>query len=645
MKKKSGAAQRLVSLVLALGLIFTLAPASVFAGDEVPASSTVTAIADEEPVVDTTEPVADNTEPAVDGTEPVVDGTEPAADDSEPAVDGTEPVADGTEPVADGTEPAVDDSEPAVEEELSSQQTALLAASVPAVMKSGIDDWGQKFIFSSNSSPDVKIWYATKELKGFHYEISELKELPADDKGITFLFGIDHVICFFVSVGDNNELDFENSDIAYSENDIRTLPFVGVEELEDFEALQRQAMDQYGCTYGFYFSAADAYNSVITLKTKPIVTTYTVDKSANFDASGAYFVEELPSEVLEGESLSLTLYGPNDNGVAKLIQNLSVLDGGVEKNLNLPMNGDDEPTITELDGATITVQYEGIEMVEGLLRTKYSIVLSKVKGDITFDELTSRKWVEKAVNVKKLEGIEELWYAGPDKKWQKVNVDEVTGGSTVQVPFSTLGIGDILKGHYQIVNFRFKLAEGYNDYDLELLKKNGTIDKSGLTPDANGYYEFSITIGAVLSGDDIEVWFGDDTYQVDMFLTAEKTTTTTYPAKFYVHEAGSNVYYPVGNGTVDFGEPTWDYEKNPIDLNIQENLNKVLTAPEAEDFGKIPVDGVFYEFSATAGVPNTYTFEGGTWPRLLIWTSPAPTPFWNGMWTASSCCTRLCPMT
>ena len=614
MKKKSGAAQRLVSLVLALGLIFTLAPASAFAGDEAPASSAVMAAVDEEPVADGTEPVVDDSEPAVDDSAPVVDGTEPAeepaVEGTEPVADGTEPVADGTEPVADGTEPAVDDSEPAVEEELSSQQTALLAASVPAVMKSGIDDWGQKFIFSSNSSPDVKIWYATKELKGFHYEISELKELPADDKGITFLFGIDHVICFFVSVGDNNELDFENSDITYSENDIRTLPFVGVEELEDFEALQRQAMDQYGCTYGFYFSAADAYNSVITLKTKPIVTTYTVDKSANFDASGAYFVEELPSEVLEGESLSLTLYGPNDNGVAKLIQNLSVLDGGVEKNLNLPMNGDDEPTITELDGATITVQYEGIEMVEGLLRTKYSIVLSKVKGDITFDELTSRKWVEKAVNVKKLEGIEELWYAGPDKKWQKVNVDEVTGGSTVQVPFSTLGIGDILKGHYQIVNFRFKLAEGYNDYDLELLKKNGTIDKSGLTPDANGYYEFSITIGAVLSGDDIEVWFGDDTYQVDMFLTAEKTTTTTYPAKFYVHEAGSNVYYPVGNGTVDFGEPTWDYEKNPIDLNIQENLNKVLTAPEAEDFGKIPVDGVFYEFSATAGVPNTYTFEG-----------------------------------
>lgn len=105
MKKKSGAAQRLVSLVLALGLIFTLAPASVFAGDEVPASSTVTAIADEEPVVDTTEPVADNTEPAVDGTEPVVDGTEP---------------------VVDGTEPAVK-VEPA-------QQKTLAKASAPAVM-------------------------------------------------------------------------------------------------------------------------------------------------------------------------------------------------------------------------------------------------------------------------------------------------------------------------------------------------------------------------------------------------------------------------------------------------------------------------------------------------------------------------------
>lgn len=111
MKKKSGAAQRLVSLVLALGLIFTLAPASVFAGDEVPASSTVTAIADEEPVVDTTEPVVDNTEPVADSTEPAVDGTEPVVDDSEPA------------------------EKPAVEQD--ALKSAPVVASAPAVMSQG----------------------------------------------------------------------------------------------------------------------------------------------------------------------------------------------------------------------------------------------------------------------------------------------------------------------------------------------------------------------------------------------------------------------------------------------------------------------------------------------------------------------------
>ena len=133
MKKKSGAAQRLVSLVLALGLIFTLAPASVFAGDEVPASSTVTAIANEEPVVDDSEPVADSTEPVVDTTEPVVDNTEPVVDNTEPAADGTEPAVDGTEPVVDGTEPVVDGTEPAVKVEPAQQKT-LAKASAPAVM-------------------------------------------------------------------------------------------------------------------------------------------------------------------------------------------------------------------------------------------------------------------------------------------------------------------------------------------------------------------------------------------------------------------------------------------------------------------------------------------------------------------------------
>ena len=188
MKKKSGAAQRLVSLVLALGLIFTLAPASVFAGDEAPASSAVMAAVDEEPVADGTAPVADGsapvaddslpvaddslpvadgTEPAVDdsapivdGSAPVADGTEPAVDDSAPIVDGSAPAVDGSAPVADGTEPVADSTEPAVEEELSSQQTALLAASVPAVMSSrGMPHY---YEVSIKADPEIKVYAAVK---------------------------------------------------------------------------------------------------------------------------------------------------------------------------------------------------------------------------------------------------------------------------------------------------------------------------------------------------------------------------------------------------------------------------------------------------------------------------------------------------
>ncbi len=149
MKKKSGAARRLVSLVLALGLIFTLAPASVFAGDEVPVSSTAVTTVDEpsvegtEPAVEGTEPAEEGTEPAEEGTEPAVEGTEPAVEGTEPAEEGTEPAVEGTEPAEEGTEPAVEGTEPAVEgtepveEEVPAQQAALVAASVPAVMKAG----------------------------------------------------------------------------------------------------------------------------------------------------------------------------------------------------------------------------------------------------------------------------------------------------------------------------------------------------------------------------------------------------------------------------------------------------------------------------------------------------------------------------
>ena len=112
MKKKSGAARRLVSLVLALGLIFTLAPASVFAGDEVPVSSTAVTTVDE---------------PAVEATEPAVEGTEPT------------------------------------EEEVPAQQAALVAASVPAVMGAApreADPIDSVFTFSKSSSDNVQVAYA-----------------------------------------------------------------------------------------------------------------------------------------------------------------------------------------------------------------------------------------------------------------------------------------------------------------------------------------------------------------------------------------------------------------------------------------------------------------------------------------------------
>ena len=578
MKKKSGAAQRLVSLVLALGLIFTLAPASVFAGDEVPASSTVTATAGEEPVVDTTEPAVDGTEPAVDGTEPVVDDSEPVADSTEPA------------------------EEPAVEQD--ALKSAPVAAPAPAALGSASRglDLGFSYSFSGESSENVELWYSTREALS---NATELKKLERG-QSTEFVLAEYRAICFFIKVPADYELDLENCEITNSGNNIQQIPLQSGYGVEYFVERQEQAK-ALGCTYGFIFGGLDNIkNTTITLKTKPIETTYTIGMSQDFESTGVDIVEELPVEVKKGKSLQLTVYGPNDLGVTKLIQSLTVLDGTEEKALQLPLNADDTPAVTQLNGGKVTVTYHDVVMVDGLLRTKYTIDVTNVQGDITFNSVDCRKWVDKAVNVNELEGIAALEYCGPDGKWQSFDVNRLPK----QVPFFTCDALDFIKGHYQVVNFRFKLQDGYENPQLELTKKNGTIDKGELKPDADGWYNFNITIGAVLSGDDIEVWFGDDTYQVDMFLTAEKTTTTTYPAKFYVHEAGSNVYYPVGDGTVDFGKPTWEYEKNPIDLDIQENLDKVLTAPKAKDFGKIPVDGVSYEYSATAGVPNTYTFEG-----------------------------------
>lgn len=566
MKKKSGAAQRLVSLVLALGLIFTLAPASVFAGDEVPASSTVTAIADEEPVVDTTEPVVDNTEPAVDGTEPA--------------------------------------EEPAVEQD--ALKPAKVAASAPAALGSASPrgDYGISFIFSNDSSDGVRLWYATREYDalGVRFEVSELKELTRGDS-LDFAMLEGRAAYFFVYIPEGYELD--ELQISESLNAYETLPLTDGYKLEEFEGRQAEAMAK-GCTYGFYFSGTgNLKNTEITVTTKPITNIYTVDKSQDFESTGVDIVEELPVEVKEGESLQLTVYGPNDLGVTKLIQSLTVLDGTEEKALQLPLNADDTPAVTQLNGGTVTVTYHDVVMVNGLLRTKYTIDVTNVQGDITFNSVACRKWVEKAVNVNELEGIAALEYCGPDGKWQSFDVNSLPD----RVPFFTCNALDFIEGHYQVVNFRFKLQDGYENPQLKLTKKNGTIDKGELMPDAYGWYNFNITIGAKWTGDDILVWFGDNTYQVDMRLTAQPKTS--YEAKFYIHEkdkTAASDYTFVGTGSVSFGAPAWKYANNPIKLDST-NLDKV-TEPSPLTFRDIEVDGVKYTYSADSTAPGTYNFVG-----------------------------------
>lgn len=587
MKKKSGAAQRLVSLVLALGLIFTLAPASVFAGDEVPVSSTVAATTGEEPVVDSTEPVVDSTEPAVDGTEPAVDSTEPAVDDSEP--------------VADSTEPA---EEPAVEQD--ALKPAKVAAPAPAALGSASprSDYGISFIFSNDSSDGVRLWYATREYDalGVHFEVSELKELTRGDS-LDFAMLEGRAAYFFVYIPEGYELD--ELQISESLNAYETLPLTDGYKLEEFEGRQAEAMAK-GCTYGFYFSGTgNLKNTEITVTTKPITNIYTVDKSQDFESTGVDIVEELPVEVKEGESLQLTVYGPNDLGVTKLIQSLTVLDGTEEKALQLPLNADDTPAVTQLNGGTVTVTYHDVVMVNGLLRTKYTIDVTNVQGDITFNSVDCRKWVDKAVNVNELEGIAALEYCGPDGEWQSFDVNSWPD----QVPFFNCDALDFIEGHYQVVNFRFKLQDGYENPQLELTKKNGTSDKGELKPDADGWYSFNITIGAKWTDDDILVWFGDDTYQVDMRLTAQPKTS--YEAKFYIHEEGKTEvsdYTFVGTGSVAFGAPVWEYADDPIELDST-NLDKV-TEPSKLTFPDIEVDGVKYTYSKGSTTPGTYDFKG-----------------------------------
>ena len=611
MKKKSGAAQRLVSLVLALGLIFTLAPASVFAGDEVPASSTVVTTTEEEPVVDGTEPVVDGTEPVVDGTEPVVDGTEPAVngsepvaddsepvvDDSAPVVDGTEPVVDGTEPVVDGTEPVADGTEPVVEEELSSQQTALLAASVPAVMSGAPMPRSifQRCTFNVESNTGVYALVTTDGGKtGTQESIPVTHELSSSEDQVYFL----------VNVPENGKLTVKYKgtfDVKEKDGEINPV--------SNAPAAVKSLAETAGCTHYFVFSGyktAQTINIKVNL-TVPQEDTCEVKVNDGVLTNGAYFDPTLPVTVKKGDSLTVTLYGPNEAGIGRLLSSLTVEDGegGKHVSLKIPMNTEGTATRNELDNATITVKYLGTNIENWLYRAKYEITLENIQDDITFVGLTTREWMKKAVIIQELTGISELEYKGIDGEWTDVDVSSIADGP-IEIEFDNYSALDkeFWEGHFSVINIRYKVAEDYENPQLTLL--NGKINKDPKPdePDTEGWYTFDITIGRVNSGDDIEVWFDSDEYYVDMRLTAEEKML--YPAEVYLHEEGKTDvkdYAYIGYGTVNFGKPDWG---KSYDLTNPDYRKEVTVPP----FKNIILDGVEYEYSLDSTEAGTYNFVG-----------------------------------
>lgn len=576
MKKKSGAAQRLVSLVLALGLIFTLAPASVFAGDEVPASSTVTAIADEEPVVD-------STEPAVDSTEPVADDSEPVVDDSAPVVD--------------GTEPAVDDSEPAVEEELSSQQTALLAASVPAVMSGAPMPRSivQRCTFNVESNTGVYALVTTDGGKtGTQESIPVTHELSSSEDQVYFL----------VNVPENGKLTVKYKgtfDVKEKDGEINPV--------SNAPAAVKSLAETAGCTHYFVFSGyktAQTINIKVNL-TVPQEDTCEVKVNDGVLTNGAYFDPTLPVTVKKDDSLTVTLYGPNEAGIGRLLSSLTVEDGegGKHVSLKIPMNTEGTATRNELDNATITVKYLGTNIENWLYRAKYEITLENIQDDITFVGLTTCEWMKKAVIIQELTGISELEYKGIDGEWTDVDVSSIADGP-IEIEFDNYSALDkeFWEGHFSVINIRYKVAEDYENPQLTLL--NGKINKDPKPdePDTEGWYTFDITIGRVNSGDDIEVWFDSDEYYVDMRLTAEEKML--YPAEVYLHEEGKTDvkdYAYIGDGTVNFGKPDWG---KSYDLTNPDYRKEVTVPP----FKNIILDGVEYEYSLDSTEAGTYNFVG-----------------------------------
>ena len=566
--------QRLACLVLALGLIFTMVPASVFADETLIAGTTASSsdpAEEEEPAIEE--------EPAVE-EEPVVE--------EEPAVE---------------EEPVVEE-EPTVEEEPVVSSYAVDSAPAAKIL----NDFGYEFIFSNASSDLVTLYYAKKDVGSQNVEFDTL---PKGDSLYNFMTAGD-VLCFYVSVPEGYEPIIS---ISSSEGNIYAIDEMDakLQEKWNYDHSKFYLLRPYheqaknnGCQWGFFFAnTGDSENNVITIDVKPIVEQYIVSVDEGVLTAGAHFDDndvQLPVTVDKGDSLTLTLYGPNKALISKLLSSLSINNSP----LNIPLNTDGSEAITNLDVADVSVKYDGLTMDNGLVRAKYTITLSDIRGDVTFTGMTYRDWVSKGVMVNELVGISELQYRGEGGEWQSVE-----GNLPVGVPFFTRDALDILKGHYQIVNFRFKVAEDYSDPNLTLVKNNNeTINKS-LSYDAEtGWYSFDITIGAVYTSDDIKVWFEQDEYYVNMRLTATEGGGTVEPgetsdAYFYLKDPQASTsektdYFFVGEGKVKYGTPSAG--------ESYEVTNDNVVFPDTIDYPTIVKDGYVYEY-ATTGAAGTYSVE------------------------------------
>lgn len=568
MKKKSGAAQRLVSLVLALGLIFTLAPASVFAGDEVPASSTVTAIADEEPVVDTTEPVVDNTEPAVDGTEPAVDGTEPVVDDSEP--------------VADSTEPA---EEPAVERD--ALKPAKVAAPAPAALSDAPETRGafdETFVISELAS-SATLYGALER----NYGLGGYDWYGEQTVGgsISFDYTVrGNNLYYFVAVPDGEVpyVYYTNEDGEYVSGTMEALA-----SAKDIPDSFRQKAQDANCDYVFRFTGRAFNDQGDTTKIKVGTIKNSCTVSVNDSVlTASDFEPTLPQSVAKGGNISVTLNESTTEPMITLAVNGTPL--------NLPLNlEEDLPFTTELpDGTKVAVTYKGL--VGGY---KYELAFTSIQSDLVISDYKTRQVTDMATVPTELTGVTVYYKDYDDPDYTQAVLDQ-----PIPLDFDFAWGGQVRATQFKIV-----VDENYEaPVSLTLTKKNGEVINKTLDYDpVEKCYTFTLTRGIWNSDADIEIAAGDDSYVVNMAVSA--TPKTVFDAKFYIHEEGKTEAYTfVGTGSVAFGAPVREYVNNPIELDST-NLDKV-TEPSKLTFPDIFVDGVKYTYSKGSTASGTYNFKG-----------------------------------